>query len=121
MISDPLVRTTALLILCVLPAAMRGWSARLLIPLRDDPVLPERLAAHRRRNLIGLWFAIVAIYVVGGVRELPWTLPLVLIGRLDPSAPEHPLRCAAWIGRPGLWSAQSGVGHAPVASYDAHR
>lgn len=98
MISDPLVRTTALLILCVLPAAMRGWSARLLIPLRDDPVLPERLAAHRRRNLIGLWFAIVAIYVVGGVRELPWTLPLVLIGRLVAG---YPIRRALYDER---WS-----------------
>jgi Zn-dependent protease with chaperone function len=61
---------------------MRWWSARTLIPLLDDPVLPERLAAHRRRNLIGLWFVLAAVMVLGGVRDLLWTMPIVMAGRL---------------------------------------
>ncbi len=85
MIADPVVRTAVLLVLCLLPGAMRWWSARSLIPLLSDPVLPERLAAHRRRNLIGLWFALVAIVVLGGLRDLDliWTLPVVVGGRLS--------------------------------------
>ena len=93
MISDPVVRTAALLLLCLLPAAMRWWSARTLIPLIDDPVLPERLVAHRRRNLTGLWLALVAIIVLGGLRELFWTLPLVVAGRMVAG---YPLRRALY-------------------------
>lgn len=82
MISDPVVRTTVLLCLSLLPGGMRWWSARTLIPLLDDPVLPERLAAHRRRNLVGLWFVLAAVMVLGGVRDLLWTMPIVIGGRL---------------------------------------
>lgn len=98
MISDPVVRTAALLFLCLLPAAMRWWSARTLIPLLGDPVLPERLVAHRRRTLTGLWFALVAIVVLGGLRELFWTLPLVVAGRMVAG---YPLRRALFDER---WS-----------------
>jgi len=98
MLSDPVVRTAALLFLCLLPAAMRWWSARTLIPLIDDPVLPERLVAHRRRNVTGLWLALVAIIVLGGLRELFWTLPLVVAGRMVAG---YPLRRALYDER---WS-----------------
>jgi Zn-dependent protease with chaperone function len=130
MISDPFVRTTTLLFLCLVPAAMRWWSARLLIPLRDDPVLPEYLVAHRRRNLIGLWFAIVAIFVLGGAGNLIWTLPLVLIGRV---AAGYPIRRALfderwsfvayvttmfrlWLAVAGFWLSLAG---APVVAASA--
>jgi len=61
---------------------MRWWSVRTLIPLIDDPVLPERLAAHRRRNLIGLWFAMVAAFVLGGSPDGFWALPVMIVGRM---------------------------------------
>jgi len=93
MISDPVVRTAALLCLCFLPAGMRWWSARTLTPLLDDPVLPERLAAHRRRNLIGLWFVLVAVIILGSFRDLLWTMPLVMLGRL---AAGYPIRRALY-------------------------
>jgi hypothetical protein len=79
MISDPLVRPTALLILCVLPAAMRGWSARLLIPLRDDPSFPNVW----RRTAAGSDWALVRGR--GDLRR--WRCP------------ELPGRCLALIGR----------------------
>lgn len=82
MISDPFVRTAALLCISLVPAAMRWWSVRTLIPLAHDPVLPERLAAHRRRNLIGLWFAMVAAFVLGGSPDVFWALPLIIVGRM---------------------------------------
>src|SRR5262245_46251172 len=93
MISDPVVRTTALLCLCLLPGGMRWWSARTLIPRLDDPLLPERLAAHRRRNLIGLWFTLVAVVVLGSLRDLRWAMPLVMGGRL---AAGYPIRRALY-------------------------
>lgn len=98
MIADPVVRTAVLLVLCLLPGAMRWWSAKSLIPLLNDPVLPERLAAHRRRNLIGLWFALVAVVVLGGIRDLIWTLPVIVGGRLVAG---YPLRRALFDER---WS-----------------
>lgn len=98
MISDPIARTTALLCLCIVPAAMRWWSARTVIPRLDDPLLPERLAAHRRRNLFGLWFVMVAVAVVGSFRDLLWTMPLVVGGRLVAG---YPIRRALYDER---WS-----------------
>src|SRR5262245_5908017 len=82
MISDPVVRTAALLCLSLLPGGMRWWSARTLIPLLADPVLHERLAAHRRRNLLALWFVLAAVIVLGGVPALLWTMPIIMAGRL---------------------------------------
>ena len=115
MISDPVVRTTALLCVCLLPVAMRWWSARSLIPRLDDPLLPERLAAHRRRNLIGLWFALVAVIVLGSVRDLLWTMPVVMAGRLVAGYPirralydEH-WSFATYVGTMSrLWAATAG-------------
>ena len=40
---------TAAVLIAVTPAAFRWWWGRALAPLAEDPVLPERLAAHNTR------------------------------------------------------------------------
>jgi Zn-dependent protease with chaperone function len=88
---DSFVRAAALAFLCLLPAAGRWWSGRSLLALLDDPVLPERLLAHRRRNLAVLWAVIVCTLLLGRVSDLFWSLPLIVVTRV---AAGYPLRRA---------------------------
>ena len=80
-----------LALLCLLPAAVRWWSARTLRPLRDDPLLPERLLAHGRRNQAVLWTVVVCTILFGSVQDLFWSLPLIALTRL---AAGYPVRRA---------------------------
>jgi Zn-dependent protease with chaperone function len=91
----------ALVLLCLLPAAVRWWSGRTLKPLLDDPLLPERLLAHSRRNLAVLWTVIVCTILLGRFQDLFWSLPLILVTR---TAAGYPLRRALFDER---WSVTS--------------
>lgn len=62
------------------PAVLRLVWGRPLARLIDDPVLPERLAANRRRNTQAV-AASFAVLVVGFTAIATWTVPLMLIAR----------------------------------------
>jgi Zn-dependent protease with chaperone function len=81
----------ALAVLCLVPAAFRWWSGRTLSQRLDDPLLPERLLAHARRNLTVLWTVIVFTILLGRYQDLFWSLPLMLVAR---TAAAYPLRRA---------------------------
>src|SRR5215471_17087004 len=98
MLFDPHYGRAALVILCLVPAAVSWWSARSLLALRDDPMLPERMLAHRRRNRAVLWLAIVGSLLPGAFENLIWTLPLTIVAR---AAAVFPLRRALYDER---WS-----------------
>ena len=99
------MKTRLITTLLGLASGINGlWAALLIVPicaagLLLDGVASISLAAHRRRNLIGLWFALVAIVVLGGIRELIWTLPVVVVGRLVAG---YPLRRALFDERWGF-------------------
>ena len=82
--------------LCLLPAAMRLWSWRTL--KLDDPLLPERMLAHGRRNVGLFWMVIVCTIVLGRVQDLLWSLPLIIVTH---TAAGYPLRRALFDER---WS-----------------
>jgi Zn-dependent protease with chaperone function len=92
----------ALALLCLIPAAVRLWSWRTL--RLDDPLLPERLLAHGRRNLAVLWTVIACTFVLGGFPNLFWALPLVLFMR---SVAGYPLRRALFDERWSLLTYQA--------------
>jgi hypothetical protein len=71
----------ALVVLCLVPAAVSWWSGRSLLAQVDDPLLPERLLAHRHRNRTLLWAAIVGSLLLGAFQHLLWTLPLTIVAR----------------------------------------
>jgi Zn-dependent protease with chaperone function len=117
MLFDSPVHPAFLVVLCFIPAAFRWWSGRVLIPLLDDPVLPERLVAHRRRNLVAIWPVVAAIAILGSMRDLFWAVPLIVLGRVVAG---YPLRRALfnepwslptyvlissrlWIASSGFW------------------
>jgi len=82
-------RQLVLVVLCLVPAAVRWWSGRSLLPFLDDPLLPERLLEHRRRNQTLLWGILVATLVLSGIGDFVWTVPLTLVAR---SAAGFPFR-----------------------------
>jgi Zn-dependent protease with chaperone function len=98
MLFEAYVHPALLAILCLLPAASRWWSGRALLPLLDDPVLPERLQAHRRRNFNVMWAVLVGIVLLGSVKALFWSVPLVVFARIVAG---YPFRCALYDER---WS-----------------
>ncbi|HEY7289534.1 MAG TPA: M48 family metallopeptidase [Vicinamibacterales bacterium] len=81
MLFDLPYRHAILVALCVTPAAVSWWSGRSLLALLDDPLLPERLVAHRRRSRTALWCVIAAMIVFGGFENLIWAIPLTLVAR----------------------------------------
>jgi Zn-dependent protease with chaperone function len=93
MLLDLRLPVSALVVLCLIPAAVRWWSGRALARRLDDPLLPERLQAHARRNIHALWTVIVFAILLGGYRHLLWSLPLMLITRM---AAAYPLRRALY-------------------------
>src|SRR5262245_45649682 len=98
MLFEAPVHRAALAVLCLVPAAVQWWFGRSLAAALDDPLLPERLQAHRRRNLSILWFVVVVVVVLGGFGVLLWAAPLVVCARL---AAGYPLRRALFDER---WS-----------------
>ena len=71
---------SALLLVSIatLPAIISWWSGRRLAGMLDDPILPERLVAHQRRNGAVLILAIGGLAAVAA-RSLAWTLPLAIV------------------------------------------
>src|SRR5262245_49979024 len=66
------------LILVPVPAALRWWWSRALVPLVDEPGFPERLIAHRHRIGRTFGFALgLLIFLV--TRTLWWSIPLLLL------------------------------------------
>src|SRR6185295_283117 len=98
MLFDSPVPTWALVILCVVPGAARLLSGRALVALIEDPVLPERLLAHRRRGMTILWLVLVSLMVFGGFGSLFWAAPILVLTR---AAAGYPLRRALFNER---WS-----------------
>lgn len=75
-------------LVALLPAACALWWGRELARSADDPALPERLIANRKRNGYVLGFSLT---MLGGTATvyLPWTLPLLVLTRM---ASSYPLR-----------------------------
>ena len=71
-------------LLALLPAAVAWLSGRRLTRRLDDPVLPERLMSHQRRNRAVLSLAAGAATVLEP-RALLWTVPLLFISSLTGS------------------------------------
>ena len=67
-----------LALIATLPAIISWWSGRGLAALVDDPILPERLIAQRRRNACVAALAVMGLAVIS-TRSLIWTLPLTLL------------------------------------------
>jgi len=76
------VRHVLVGMLCLVPAAVSWWSGRSLVALLDDPVLPERLLAHRRRNRAVLWTVVVSAFILGAIDDLLWAAPLLVVSRM---------------------------------------
>src|SRR5262249_4912427 len=98
MLFDFPYRHVALVVMCLVPAAVSWWSGRSLLASLTDPLLPERLLAHRRRNLAMLWLTIVGCVLLGAFENLAWAIPLAIVAR---SAARYPLRRALYDER---WS-----------------
>lgn len=79
-------------VLAVLPGLLYWWSARRLLRQPDDPLLPERLLALRRRS--GIVFGLAIPFVLaGGPSALFWALPLLIVARMLAA---YPLRRALY-------------------------
>ena len=76
------------LLIAATPAALRLWWGRALAPLADDPLLPERLAAHARRVGASGGTA-AAVLVLGFPSMAPWGVPLLILAQI---AAAYPLR-----------------------------
>jgi Zn-dependent protease with chaperone function len=75
-------------LLALTPAALRWWWGRALARLADDPVLPERLAAHNRR--VGMAAGgCAALLVIGWPLWAVWSVPLLILAQ---TAAGFPLR-----------------------------
>lgn len=70
----------AALVICVTPAALRWWWGRALVRLADDPLLPERLAAHNRR-FGAVSGGCAALLVLGWGPWALWTVPLLILAQ----------------------------------------
>src|SRR5262245_27949534 len=86
-------RPVVLAIVCLIPAVLTWWSGRTLRKVLDDPLLPERLGAHRHRNRSVLWIVLVCAFLLGGYEQMMWWLPLTWFGRI---AANFPLRRALY-------------------------
>src|SRR5260221_5237349 len=86
----------AVVVIALTPAALRWWWGRALSRLADDPVLPERLAAHNRRFLTASGGCLAGL-VVGGAAWALLSGALLLLApndrRLSLRKMVHP---AAW-------------------------
>ena len=60
------------------PAALRWWWGRSLSRLADDPVLPERLAAHNQR-LRTVTYGCAVLLFLGWSSWAVWSLPVLLV------------------------------------------
>src|SRR5262249_2678799 len=87
-----------LTVLCLVPAVDNWLSGRSLRAFLNDPLLPERLLAHRRRGRIALWSVVAGCFLLGRFEDLVWTLPLTFAAR---AAAAYPLRRALYDER---WS-----------------
>ena len=69
---------TAAVLIAVTPAAFRWWRGRALAPLAEDPVLPERLAAHNTRcgQIAGTCAGLLIFFAPASAIG---TLPLLLL------------------------------------------
>jgi hypothetical protein len=104
MLFDVRLPGAVLVLLCLLPAVVRLGSWRMLRPLLDDALLPERLLAHGRRNVAVFWTVIVCTIVLGRFQDLFWSLPLILVTH---TAAGYPLRRALFDERWSLLSYQT--------------
>ena len=76
----------AAVLLALTPAALRWWWGRALARLADDPMLPERLAAHNRRA--GMAGGIcAAMLVLGWPLWTPWSVPLLIFAQTTAGFP----------------------------------
>jgi heat shock protein HtpX len=66
------------LVLALVPAGLRWWWGRALVPLVDDPAFPERLAAHRLRTGRSFGFALGLLLFLA-TRTLWWSGPLLIL------------------------------------------
>ena len=79
-------------LLAFVPGLLRWWWGRSLARFIDDPLLPERLAAHGRRVTMAVAFG-GALVGVSSPSSLPWTLPLLVVGQM---AGGYPFRKALY-------------------------
>ncbi len=70
----------AVVVIALTPAALRWWWGRALSRLADDPVLPERLAAHNRR-FVRVSGGCAAVLVVGWPPWAIWSVPLLILAQ----------------------------------------
>ena len=75
-------------LVAVLPGALVFWWGRGIARLADDPALPERLLAHRRRNGSVAAVSVVLLGIMA-MHHLVWALPLLVFARM---AAAYPLR-----------------------------
>jgi Zn-dependent protease with chaperone function len=73
-----LLASAVAVILALVPALLRWWWGRALIPLVDDPAFPERLAAHRLRTGRSLGVAL-GFLIFLATRTLWWSAPLLIL------------------------------------------
>jgi hypothetical protein len=81
-IQDSLARHVAVALVSLVSGLVTWWSGRSLLAILDDPVLPERLLAYRKRNRLVLWTALMATMVIGDFTDLLWAVPLTIGARL---------------------------------------
>ncbi len=75
-------------VIACIPAALVMWWGRDLSRNLDDPALPERLLANRRRT--GAAFgASMGLLIITGVHHIAWSVPLLVLTRM---AAAYPLR-----------------------------
>lgn len=84
------LRTSPVLlaVIALLPAALSWVRGRALMRLADDPLLPERLAATRRRNGAAFGVACVILLVLS-TRSAVWTMPLLVLALLAAAYPSR--------------------------------
>jgi Zn-dependent protease with chaperone function len=73
-------------LIALLPAVICWWSGRRLARHLDDPLLPERLLAHRRRNGIAFFIALVGQVYLWPAAAV-WTTPLQFVAVLAAAFP----------------------------------
>lgn len=74
------------ILIALLPAALTFWSGRRIARHLDDPALPERLLAARRRNSV-VFFLSMGLLIATTVSHLQWALLLLVLARMTASYP----------------------------------